>query len=561
MPSLQRLSIAHRLYLLIAVALLGVIGFAVAELAQIRSELTRTSQARLRSLGETALAVAAHYHALSSAGTLTGAEAKAAAAAAIGAMRYSGSEYFWINDMAPAMVMHPTKPELNGRDLSDLKDPTGKRLFVEFVDTVRRQGSGIVEYQWPRPGSDAPVGKTSFVTRFAPWDWVVGTGVYTDDLDAQFRSDAVRTLSIAVVVVALIAALALLIGRGIRPLGAMTGAMRRLAGGDTDITIPAQGQRDEIGAMAAAVAVFRDNALSRARLEADQAAQQAARERRTAAIEHLIGTFERTVGGVLGGVASAAVELGGTAEGMAALAEQTNRQAALSAAAAGQTSANVQTVAAATEEMAASSQEIGRQVGRSTGIAGQAALEAREATASVRGLADATGRIGEVVGLIQSIASQTNLLALNATIEAARAGEAGKGFAVVASEVKALANQTSRATEEIAAQIAAVQGATTTTVGAIEGIGGTIGTINEISSAIAAAVEEQNATTGEIARSVAQAAQGTGEISAGVREVNQAATRTGEAATWVVGASRALSGQAEALRHEVETFLAGIRSA
>ena len=558
---LQRLSIAHRLYLLIAVALLGIVGFAIVELTQIRSELTRTSDARLRSLGETALAVAAHYHALSTAGTLPETEAKAAAAAIIGAMRYGGSEYFWINDMAPVMVMHPTRPELNGKNLSELKDPTGKRLFIEFVDTVRRQGSGIVEYQWPRPGSDAPVAKASFVAHFAPWDWVIGTGVYTDDLAAQFRAEAIRMLSIAAVVLALIAGLALLINRGVRPVAAMTVAMRRLAGGDTDITIPAQGQRDEIGAMAAAVAVFRDNALSRARLEAEQAAQQAARERRTAALEELIRSFDRSVGGVLGGVASAALELGGTAEGMASLAEQTNRQAALSAAAAGQTSANVQTVAAATEEMAASSQEIGRQVGRSTGIAGQAALEAREATASVRGLADATGRISEVVGLIQSIASQTNLLALNATIEAARAGEAGKGFAVVASEVKALANQTSRATEEIAAQIAAVQDATTSTVGAIEGIGGTIGTINEISSAIAAAVEEQNATTGEIARSVGQAAQGTGEISASVLEVNQAAIRTGEAATRVLGASRALSGQAEELRREVETFLAGIRSA
>ncbi|QQP93987.1 cache domain-containing protein (plasmid) [Skermanella sp. TT6] len=561
MSYLQRLSIAHRLYLLIAVALLGVVGFALAELAQIRSELTRASHARLRSLGETALAVAAHYHALSIAGTLPEAEAKAAAAAAVGAMRYSGSEYFWINDITPVMVMHPTRPELNGKNLSELKDPTGKRLFVEFVDTARRQGSGIVEYQWPKPGSDTPVGKASFVARFAPWDWVIGTGVYTDDLAVQFRTEAIRMLSIAAVVVALIAAIALLIGRGVRPLGAMTAAMRRLAEGDTAITIPAQGQRDEIGAMAAAVAVFRDNALSRARLEAEQAAGQAVRERRTAAMEELIRTFDRTVGGVLGGVASAASELGGTAESMASLAEQTNRQAALSAATAEQTSANVQTVAAATEEMAASSQEIGRQVGRSTGIAEQATLEAQAATASVRGLADATGRISEVVGLIQSIASQTNLLALNATIEAARAGEAGKGFAVVASEVKALANQTSRATEEIAAQIAAVQGATTSTVGAIEGIGGTIGTINEISSAIAAAVEEQNATTGEIARSVGQAAQGTGEISAGVLEVNDAATRTGEAATRVLGASRALSGQAEALRREVETFLSAIRSA
>ena len=557
----QRLSIVHRLYLLIAVALLGVVGFAVAELAQIRSELTRAGQAKLRSLGETALAVAAHYHALSTAGTLSEAQAKAAAAATVGAMRYSGSEYFWINDMTPVMVMHPARPELNGKNLSELKDPTGKRLFVEFVDMVKREGSGIVEYQWPKPGSDMPVAKASFVTRFAPWDWVIGTGVYTDDLDAQFRTEAFRMLSIAAVVVTLIASIALLIGRGIRPLGAMTAAMRRLAEGNTAITIPALGQHDEIGAMAQAVQVFRDNAVERVRLEEAQAAERAAREARAAAVERLIGGFEGGVGEILRTVASAATELDSTARSMAAIAEETSRQATASAAAAEQTSANVSTVAAASEEMTGSLQEISRQVVRSTGIAGQAVEQAGRTNDTVRGLADAAGRIGEVVGLIQSIASQTNLLALNATIEAARAGEAGKGFAVVASEVKNLATQTARATEEIAAQISAMQAVTTGAVADIRGIGGTIGEMNEITTTIAAAVEEQSAATAEISRNVAQAAAGTAEVSGTVVQVTQAAGQTGAAASQVLGASGELARQAEALRREVERFLAGIRAA
>ena len=394
---------------------------------------------------------------------------------------------------------------------------------------------------------------------------------YTNDKADRFSHEATEQYRISSLLMEVVAGAGILLGLGlgwlvsrngiVGPIRNIVACLRRLAEGDLQVTVFGVGRRDEIGDIAAAAQVFRDNAVERVRLEEAQAAERAAKEARAAAVERLIGGFEGGVGEILRTVASAATELDSTAQSMAAIAEETSRQATASAAAAEQTSANVSTVAAASEEMTGSLQEISRQVVRSTGIAGQAVEQAGRTNDTVRGLAEAAGRIGEVVGLIQSIASQTNLLALNATIEAARAGEAGKGFAVVASEVKALANQTSRATEEIAAQIAAVQGATTSTVGAIEGIGGTIGTINEISSAIAAAVEEQNATTGEIARSVGQAAQGTGEISAGVLEVNDAATRTGEAATRVLGASRALSGQAEALRREVETFLSAIRSA
>ncbi|HYG90784.1 MAG TPA: methyl-accepting chemotaxis protein [Azospirillum sp.] len=376
--------------------------------------------------------------------------------------------------------------------------------------------------------------------------------------------ESTRNWIIAVVIFATMSALAmgsLVVFSVSRPIAAMTDAMKRLAGRDMAAEIVGLGRKDEIGAMAAAVQVFKDSMIEAERLAAAQAAEQAAKEQRAAGVERLIRSFDQTVSGVLGSLASASTELGRTADSMAALAEQTNRQATASAVAAEQTSANVQTVAAATEEMSASIQEISRQVARSNDIAAKAVREAQATTGSVRNLAEETGRIGEVVKLIQDIASQTNLLALNATIEAARAGEAGKGFAVVASEVKALANQTAKATEEISAQIANVQTATQGTVTAIEGIGATITTMNEIASTIAAAIEEQNATTGEITRNVQQAAQGTEEVSGNIVQVNQAATQTGSAATQVLGASSELSRQAESLRREVETFLAGIRAA
>ncbi len=385
---------------------------------------------------------------------------------------------------------------------------------------------------------------------------------------ASDDADVVYAQSSSMLIVALVIGIAVCLGgavmmiRGVSsPIGAMTEAMRRLAGGDKTTAIPFASRGDEIGAMATAVQVFKDGLIEADRLAAEQAAEQAAKLRRTEAVERLIASFEDQVADALRNVAAAATELDTTAQSMAATARQTNDQAANAAAAAEQTSANVQTVASAAEEMSSSIGEIGSQVTRSTGIAGQAVQEAGRTTDSVRGLADAAHRIGAVVQLITNIAGQTNLLALNATIEAARAGEAGKGFAVVASEVKQLANQTARATDEIAAQIQAIQEATAGSVGAIEGIGRTIAAINEISTSIAAAIEEQSAATNEISRNVQQAAIGTREVSSNIAQVTEAAGTTGAAAHQVLGAAGGLASQAENLRRDVESFLAAIRAA
>ena len=269
--------------------------------------------------------------------------------------------------------------------------------------------------------------------------------------------------------------------------------------------------------------------------------------------------FEQSVKGMVEIVASAATQLQSTARTMEGTANGTSEQATTVAAAADEAATNVQTVASAAEELASSIAEISRQVAQSTQIAGAAVDEAQRTNSMVQGLADAAQKIGEVVSLINDIASQTNLLALNATIEAARAGEAGKGFAVVASEVKNLANQTAKATDEISAQIGGIQTATKDAVGAIEGIGGTIGEINEIASAIAAAVEEQGAATQEIARNVEQAASGTTQVTQNISEVTQAASETGQAAGQVLDAASELSQQSEKLNGEVHRFLDQIR--
>lgn len=345
------------------------------------------------------------------------------------------------------------------------------------------------------------------------------------------------------------------------PIKEMVGAMGTLAGGDHSVDIPATDKKDEIGLMARAVLVFKENMIKAKELAAKEAEAVKERMARANRVNQLTESFDADVSAVLRSVASASTELQATASQMTATAEETSSQATAVSAATEEASANVQTVAAASEELASSVTEISRQVAQSASIAQKAVSEAERTNATVQGLLKDAGAIGDVVKLINEIASQTNLLALNATIEAARAGEAGRGFAVVAAEVKNLAEQTAKATDQIGSQVASIQASSSEAVSAIKGIGETINRMNEIASAIASAVEEQGSATQEIARNVQQAALGTTEISSNVTGVRQAAGDTGAAAHQVLQASGELSQQSERMRAHVETFLANIKAA
>jgi len=383
----------------------------------------------------------------------------------------------------------------------------------------------------------------------------------TGRLEAADQATLTSTIGVAVLLLAATMGAVLLAFRQIsRPLDGITGAMRRLAGGDQAAAIPATQRHDVIGEMARALTVFRDNGIEHERLKAEQAETEAAAEvERHRTLERLADGFQASVMGVVDRLGQAVQHLRSNAEGLTSTAEETSQQSNTVAAASEEASVNVQTVASAAEELHGSIAEISRQMNEASTVANRAVAQARATDATVRNLASGAEQIGAVVQLIRAIAHQTNLLALNATIEAARAGAAGKGFAVVASEVKSLAVQTQQATGDIQAQIDAIRSETGQAVDAIHQIVGTIGDISEITAAVAAAVEQQGAATQEIARNVQEAARGTNEVSVNIVGVTQAAGKTGLAAADLLNAAGELAEQSDLLRGEVDRFTEVVR--
>jgi len=346
-----------------------------------------------------------------------------------------------------------------------------------------------------------------------------------------------------------------------RPIKLMTGLMGRLAQGDLEVQLDESGRHDEIGAMARAVEVFRDNARAARRLTQEKAEAEAARSERTERLQGLMRRYEEKVSTVIARLTRAAEAMGSVVATLTTATDQADERGIAVASASEEASANVQTVATAAEELSSSIGEIGRQVHQAAVVARHAVERAGNASEVVSTLSAGANKIGEIVELISGIASQTNLLALNATIEAARAGDAGKGFAVVASEVKSLATQTAKATEDIAAQISAIQSSTGAAVSAIEEIARIITEINEVATSIASAIEEQNAATKEIARNVQQAAQGTQQVSVNIVEVKAAVRDSRNVVGDVQRGASAVASESNELRQEFESFRDGIRAA
>ncbi len=380
--------------------------------------------------------------------------------------------------------------------------------------------------------------------------------------NADISSSQMMTIGANTLAIIIAMGFAWFIGRGLStPIRAMTTAMARLADGDNEVEVPAQGRKDEIGKMAAAVQVFKDNAIERVRLMSESEKEQEERAQRQKKVDDLISGFRDAVQQLLESVSSNMSQMQSTAKSLGQIAENSEKQATDTAASSEEASANVQTVASAAEELSASIDEISRKVSDTTEIVGKATDAARNSNEKVASLDIAAQKIGDVVSLISDIAEQTNLLALNATIEAARAGDAGKGFAVVASEVKTLAEQTARATEEIASQISSIQSSTTDAVESITEIAKTMEEVNEYTTTIAAAVEEQGSATTEISRNVQEAATGTRQVSETMAAMTSAATETNRSAEEAGQSSSNAATQTDELKQTIDRFLDEVAAA
>ena len=559
---LNNLTIVPKLGILVGVTLFGLCVAGVLAGYLMQREMLNARIDQVHAIVDVARNMAVGLQKQVDAGQLT----KEAALAEFGrrgnSMTYdNGAGYLFATTYDGITVLSPD-PKQIGTNRMDVV-VNGRKLSYELLDGVKAKGEILLTYEYVKPNEEKPVRKIGYAVAVPGWNMYVGTGAYLEDLDAKLKP-MIWALGLAILVIAVVSGgIAWMIGRSIsRPLNQLGARMRGLADGALDGDIPGIERGDEVGAMAATVQIFKDNALRIRGLEKVEAeTQQRAAAERRATMENIASDFERSVKGIVSSVATAAKGMQSTAQSMTATASDASARAATVGAASDSASNNVGTVAAAAEELSSSVNEISRQVTRSSEVASKAVGDAERTNATVQALSTGAEKIGEVVKLIHSIAAQTNLLALNATIEAARAGESGRGFAVVASEVKALANQTAKATEEISTQVAAMQSSTSDAVLSIGGITETIAQMSEITVSIATSIDQQGEATREIARNIQSVAAGSSEISAHIGGVTTAAAATGLAASDVLANARELDNQSGMLRNAVDEFLAKVRAA
>ena len=521
MQWLYRLSVTRRLAALVTLTLLSMLALLASMMVSERSLLLDERAANVRQVVETAHGIAVHYHALAAKGQMSDAEAQQRAMETLRPLRYSGNEYFWVNDMVPRMLMHPIRPELQGQDLSNNKDPSGKLLFVEFVNIVKRQGEGFITYLWPKPGSDKPVEKVSYVKGFAPWGWVIGSGVYTDTVQSTFLKRLAQAGGITALLALLLLAVSWIIAHSIfRQLGAepaqLNAITHSIANGDLTVEIPPTRDNNSV---THGIRAMRDS------------------------IAHIVHDVRQ-------GAESVATASSEIAQGNHDLSGRTESQAS----ALEQTAASMEQLGSTVRQNADSAQQANQLALSATQVAEQAGGVVGQVVHTMRDIDASSHKIADIIGVIDGIAFQTNILALNAAVEAARAGEQGRGFAVVAGEVRLLAGRSAEAAKEIKTLISdsvarVEQGS------ALADKAGT--TMTEVVSAIRRVTD----IMGEISAASREQSAGVAQVGEAITQMDQATQQNAALVEEMAAAASGLNTQALQLVNTVATFRTGAQGA